>query len=130
MKNIFVNGTFDILHIGHLRMLQYAKTLGTVTVGIDSDIRVNQLKSMDRPVNTQLERAEMLIALKYVDNVVVFNTDAELVDLVRECDIMVKGSDYKGKYIVGEDVCKQIIFFDRIDGLSTTEKIQNIANRR
>lgn len=129
MKNIFVNGTFDVLHLGHLRLLNYAKTLGKVTVAIDSDIRVRQLKGLDRPVNTQQERTEMLLALKSVDNVIVFNTDKELVDLICECDIMVKGSDYEGKRIIGEDVCKQIIFFDRIDGFSTTEKIQDIINR-
>lgn len=129
MDKIFVNGTFDILHTGHIRMLQYAKTLGSVTVGIDSDIRVKALKGKDRPINNQTERAEMLLALKSVDRVVVFNTDKELVDLVCECDIMVKGSDYKGKRIIGEDVCSQIIFFDRIDGFSTTEKIQDITNR-
>lgn len=129
MKNIFVNGTFDVLHLGHLRLLNYAKTLGKVTVAIDSDTRVKQLKGLDRPVNTQQERTEMLLALKSVDNVIVFNTDKELVDLICECDIMVKGSDYEGKRIIGEDVCKQIIFFDRIDGFSTTEKIQDIINR-
>lgn len=129
MLNIFVNGTFDILHSGHIQLLQFAKNLGHVTVGIDSDARVKLLKGVDRPINTQSERAEMLLALRYVDQVIVFNTDKELVDLVCECDIMVKGSDYRDKRIVGEDVCKQILFFDRIDGFSTTEKIQNIINR-
>ena len=129
MEKIFVNGTFDILHLGHLKLLAYAKSLGTVTVGIDSDSRVKLLKGITRPINTQLERTEMLLALRYVDNVVVFNTEAELIDLVSACDIMVKGNDYLGKRIVGEDVCKQILFFDRVDGFSTTEKIQDIANR-
>lgn len=129
MVKVFVNGTFDILHTGHLKLLAYAKSLGEVTVGIDSDVRVRSLKGSSRPINNQQERTEMLMALKYVDRVVVFNTDKELVDLVCECDIMVKGSDYKGKRIVGQDVCKQIIFFDRIDGFSTTAKIQDIADR-
>ena len=129
MVKVFVNGTFDILHTGHLKLLAYAKSLGEVTVGIDSDVRVRSLKGSSRPINNQQERTEMLMALKYVDRVVVFNTDKELVDLVCECDIMVKGNDYKGKRIVGQDVCKQIIFFDRIDGFSTTAKIQDIADR-
>jgi D-beta-D-heptose 7-phosphate kinase/D-beta-D-heptose 1-phosphate adenosyltransferase len=130
MKYIFVNGTFDILHTGHLSLLKYAKSLGSVTVGIDSDQRVKLLKGPQRPINTQDERKEMLLALKYVDNVTIFNSDDELVQLVSACDIMVKGADYKNKPVIGQDSCKQIIFFDIIYGQSTTEKIKRITNRR
>jgi len=127
---IFVNGTFDILHVGHLQMLAYAKSLGTsLVVGIDSDDRVKRLKGPSRPINTQYERYMMLAHNKSVDEVVVFDTDAELEDLVRDCDIMVKGSDYKGKPIIGDTFCKRIVFFDILDEYSTTKKIQYISSR-
>jgi len=130
MKRIVVNGTFDILHSGHLALLNYAKSLGDfLVVAIDSDRRVRELKGTSRPVNTQSERQELLENLRAVDEVKIFNSDQELVDIIAECAIMVKGSDYKGKSIVGENNIAQIIFFNRIDGFSTTEKIQHIANR-
>jgi len=130
MKKIFVNGTFDILHLGHVALLEYAKSLGDeLTVGIDSDIRVKELKGNDRPINDQRERALMLLSLKCVDKVMIFDTDEDLIELVSDCDVMVKGSDYKNKPIVGQNVCKELIFFERLNGYSTTEKIKNIANR-
>ena len=130
MKKIFVNGTFDILHLGHVALLEYAKSLGDeLTVAIDSDIRVKELKGKDRPINEQRERALMLLSLKYVDKVMIFDTDEDLIELVSDCDVMVKGSDYKDKFIVGQDKCKEIIFFERLNGYSTTEKIKNITNR-
>lgn len=130
MKRIFVNGTFDILHVGHIQLLQYAKSLGDVLiVGIDSDERVSKLKGPLRPINREYERWMLLSQLKPVDAVIIFDTDEDLISLIKDCDIMVKGSDYKDKPIVGESECKQIIFFDRIDGYSTTQKIEHIANR-
>ena len=130
MKRIVVNGTFDILHSGHLALLNHARSLGDyLVVAIDSDRRVQELKGPSRPINTQTERQELLENLRAVDEVKIFDSDQELVDIVKDCAILVKGSDYKGKYIVGEDNIAQIIFFNRIDGFSTTEKIQHIANR-
>jgi rfaE bifunctional protein nucleotidyltransferase chain/domain len=130
MKRIVVNGTFDILHSGHLALLNHARSLGDyLVVAIDSDRRVQELKGADRPINTQTERQELLANLRAVDEVKIFDSDQELVDIITECAIMVKGSDYKGKPIVGENNIAQIIFFNRIDGFSTTKKIQHIANR-
>ena len=129
--DILVNGTFDILHPGHVALLNYARSLGTsLTVAIDSDRRVKQLKGIDRPINTQVERELMLRNLRAVDNVVIFDSDQELVDIVAQCSIMVKGSDYRGRSIVGQDVCAELVFFERINGYSTTEKIQHIIGRR
>lgn len=131
MKKIFVNGTFDILHKGHLELLAFAKQQGDLlTVGIDSDVRVKELKGRSRPINNQEDRAYMLSHLRAVDNVVVFSTDDELKKLVSEHDIMVKGSDYKDKPIIGIEGCKEIIFFDLLNGYSTTKKIQSIIDRR
>lgn len=130
MRKVFVNGTFDILHTGHIALLDYAKSLGDkLTVGIDSNERVRMLKGSSRPINSELERSTLLNALKSVDEVFVFDTDIDLINLIQECDVMVKGSDYKGKHIVGQDICKEIVFFERLNGYSTTEKIQHIINR-
>jgi D-beta-D-heptose 7-phosphate kinase/D-beta-D-heptose 1-phosphate adenosyltransferase len=130
MKQIIVNGTFDIVHSGHLALLNYARSLGDyLIVAIDSDRRVKELKGADRPVNTQAERQELLSNLRSVDEVRIFDSDQELVDIIAECNIMVKGSDYRGRPIVGQHVIPDIVFFERIHGFSTTEKIQHIANR-
>jgi D-beta-D-heptose 7-phosphate kinase/D-beta-D-heptose 1-phosphate adenosyltransferase len=130
MKKIFINGTFDILHRGHLELLNYARNLGDeLSVAIDSDARVKKLKGKDRPINSQEERALMLINLKAVDKVYLFDTDKDLVKLISEHDVMVKGSDYKDKKIIGRDECKELVFFEYIDGYSTTEKIQDITTR-
>lgn len=130
MKIIFVNGTFDIIHLGHLALFNYAKSLGDfLLVGIDSDQRVKKLKGPSRPINNEFERKTLLENLKAIDKVQIFNSDQELIDIISTCDIMVKGSDYIGKPVVGEHVCKQIIFFDRINEYSSTKKIQSIINR-
>ena len=130
---IIVNGSFDIIHLGHIRLLQHAKSFPNayVYVLIDSDRRIKQLKGKDRPINTEYERASLLAELKSVDRVDVFDTDEELVNLIRDYkpDIMVKGSDYKGKPIIGAEFCKEIKFYDRLEKYSTTNKIQDIANR-
>lgn len=131
MKQIIVNGTFDIVHSGHLALLNYARSLGDyLIVAIDSDRRVKELKGADRPVNTQAERQELLSNLRSVNEVRIFDSDQELVNIIAECAVMVKGSDYRDRPIVGLEVCPSIVFFERIDGFSTTEKIQHIANRR
>jgi D-beta-D-heptose 7-phosphate kinase/D-beta-D-heptose 1-phosphate adenosyltransferase len=133
MTQVVVNGTFDIIHLGHLRLLQYARSFPNsyVLVLIDSDRRVRELKGSNRPVNTEYERCSMLFALKCVDRVETFDSDQELVDLIKgfEPDVMVKGSDYRGQPIIGAEYCKEIKFYDRFKDYSTTNKIQDIANR-
>lgn len=130
MIKVFVNGTFDILHSGHIQMLNFAKSQGNyLTVGIDCDERVKMLKGNSRPINSESERKFLLENLKAVDNVIVFKSDDELIELVKTHDIMVKGSDYIDKTVIGKDVCKKLVFFDLVNGYSTTKKIQDIISR-
>ena len=98
-------------------------------VGIDSDERVRSLKGESRPINNEYERFMLLSALKPVNGVIIFDTDQELEELIQDCDIMVKGSDYINKPIIGGTLCKRLVFFDIIDGYSTTKKIQHISSR-
>ena len=133
MTRIIVNGSFDILHLGHLRLLSYAKSYpeSYVYVLIDSDIRIKKIKGPNRPTNSEFERLTFLSALKYVDQVDVFDSDNELIDMIKNYapDIMIKGSDYRDKPIIGAEHCKQIKFYDRLEKYSTTQKIQDIINR-
>ena len=129
---IVVNGTIDILHRGHIEMLEYARSLGDhLLVCIDTDSRVKELKGPDRPINNQSDRAFMLNALKCVDAVWYFADEAELEYILEtyQPDIMVKGSDYEHKRIVGEHLCKEIKFYELVPEYSTTKLIQRITDR-
>lgn len=129
MKKVLVNGTFDVIHPGHLAMLNYAKSLGDfLIVAIDTDERVQALKGLSRPINNQEERKLLLENLKAVDEVKLFSSPEELINIVKECSIMVKGSDYKGRSVIGETYCQQVVYYDRTEH-SSTKKIQDIINR-
>ena len=125
---VWVNGTFDVLHIGHVKLLEYAASLGTLRVGIDTDKRVKELKGPDRPFNTTQDRVDMLNALRFVDSVVRFDTREEMINLIKEWkpDIMVVGDDYRDKEVVGSEHVKHLFFYNKIPGYSTT-KILNHA---
>lgn len=133
MTKVVVNGSFDILHLGHLKLLERARSYPNsyVLVLTDSDQRIKKLKGPTRPIHTEYERCSFLFALKSVDRVETFDTDDELAKLIKdfEPDIMVKGSDYKDKHIIGAEHCKRIVFFERLQQYSTTAKIQDIINR-
>ena len=132
MSVVFTNGCFDILHRGHIELFKYCNTFGSILiVGIDSDERVKTLKGKNRPINCQEDRKLMLESLKYIDNVIVFNNESELTSLIKSVkpDIMVVGSDYKDKNVIGSQYAKKLIFFDRINEYSTTKTIQHIINR-
>jgi D-beta-D-heptose 7-phosphate kinase/D-beta-D-heptose 1-phosphate adenosyltransferase len=123
MKKVWVNGSFDVLHIGHIKLLKYAFSLGKVFVGIDSDKRIKQLKDNNRPFNSEQDRLDFLSSIKYVNKVNIFDSDKELINLIQlyQPNYMVIGSDYKDKPIIGSEYIDKIIYFDRIKNKSTTE---------
>jgi len=123
---VWVNGTFDVLHIGHIKLLEYAASLGQLRVGIDTDSRVKELKGQDRPFNNTEDRMVMLMALKSVNDVKTFSSRQEMLELIREWnpDYMIVGGDYRGKDIIGSEYVKQVIYFERLKDKSTT----NILN--
>lgn len=133
MKYIMANGTYDILHPGHIALLNYAKSLGDyLMVAIDADSRISKAKGPDRPVNNLQTRKCILENLKAVDEVRVFTNDEELGTIIKEYnpDVRVIGSDWKNGKIVGEEFCKTIEFFDRVNNESTTNTLENYINRR
>ena len=130
-KIIFTNGCFDILHAGHVRYLETAKSYGDVLIlGLNSDRSVTSLKGEGRPINTQLDRAYILAALEAVDYVVVFDEDTPY-DLIKAVKphVLVKGGDYEGKQVVGQDIANELKLVQFVDGKSTTKTIQKIQQQ-
>jgi D-beta-D-heptose 7-phosphate kinase/D-beta-D-heptose 1-phosphate adenosyltransferase len=128
---VFTNGCFDILHLGHVKYLQKAKGLGDVLiVGLNSDASARRLKGPSRPVNGEYDRAYLLASLEVVDYVVIFAEDTphELIKRVKP-DILVKGSDYKDKEVVGSDLVKDVRLIDIVEGKSTTSIIERISGK-
>ena len=127
-KIIFTNGCFDILHAGHVRYLETAKSYGDVLIlGLNSDRSVSILKGEGRPINTQLDRAYILAALEAVDYVVIFDdeTPYDLIKAVKP-HILVKGGDYEGKQVIGQDIADELKLVQFVDGKSTTKTIEKI----
>jgi D-beta-D-heptose 7-phosphate kinase/D-beta-D-heptose 1-phosphate adenosyltransferase len=132
MKTIFVNGCFDVIHPGHIQLFEYAKSFGDyLIVAIDSDKKVGEMKGPDRPIFCQEDRARILEAIRYIDVVHIFDSKEELEDLIKiiNPDIMIVGSDWKGKEVVGKQYAKEVRFFDRVGEYSTTKTIQGLTYR-
>ena len=128
MSVVWVNGCFDVLHRGHYELLNYAKSIGdTLIVGIDSDEKVANDKGPDRPYNKLEDRVYALESLKAIDKVMVFDSRDHLEWLVQitKPDILVVGSDWKNKEVVGGIYAKKIVYFNRIEGYSTTNILNN-----
>lgn len=128
---VLANGVFDIIHIGHIELLKFASTFGSVVVAIDSDSRVKANKGHDRPVNSQDERKKVLEAFRYVDSVLVFSTDDELraIHTTVKPDFLVKGSDWDEEYIRKNDGVLEktkIVIFNRMHEYSTSKIIQRM----
>jgi len=129
---VFTNGVFDILHPGHIRYLQHARSLGDLLIiGLNSDASVRRNKGPERPINTEDERAELLEALDCVDAVTVFDepTPAEIIKAIQP-NILVKGADWAEDAIVGRDTVEslggKVIRVAIEPGYSTTEIIRKI----
>lgn len=132
MVRVFVNGTFDILHPGHMQLITFASNSGDyLLVGIDSDRRVSEKKGPTRPINNQEFRTAMMRHVKGVDEVVVFDSDEELTNMVRNYrpDVMIVGSDYKNERVIGSEYAASVVFFERDPKFSTTQIIESIGHR-
>jgi len=130
-KIIFTNGCFDILHIGHIKYLEKAKSFGDILIlGLNSDKSVNRIKGDNRPINNQTDRAYILASLEVVDYVVIFDEDTpiDLISLINP-DVLVKGGDYEGKEVVGQSIAKELKLVKFIDGKSTSNTISKIQKK-
>lgn len=129
-KIVFTNGCFDILHIGHVKYLEEARTYGDVLIlGLNSDKSVKKLKGDTRPINNQDDRAYILASLESVDYVVIFDEDTpyNLIKAIKP-NVLVKGGDYEGKEVVGQDIAQELKLVKFVDGKSTTNTIKRIQN--
>jgi D-beta-D-heptose 7-phosphate kinase/D-beta-D-heptose 1-phosphate adenosyltransferase len=124
----FTNGCFDLLHIGHVKSLEFAKkTADKLIVAINSDTSVKKLKGPTRPIECLQDRMEKVSALSCVDFVISFDDDDpyELIKIIRP-DVMIKGQDWEGKTVIGSDVVRDIRFCPLYPGVSTTEIIKRL----
>lgn len=131
---IWVNGAFDILHIGHIKLLKYAAAMGYLRVGIDTDERIKELKGPTRPFNSYNTRKEFLESLRFVNDVVGFDSEQELIEQIKiyQPDVMVVGSDYKDRRVIGAEHAKNVMYFERMAEISTTTILdygKNIGDR-
>tara|TARA_Y100001938_G_C7942872_1_gene355217 strand:- start:229 stop:618 length:390 start_codon:yes stop_codon:yes gene_type:complete len=128
MNCVWVNGCFDVLHVGHIQLFKYAKRFGNyLIVGIDTDARVKQAKGKTRPFNTLKDRVMMLESIKQVNKVVTFGTDEQLKEQILKsgAKIIVVGTEYKTKKVIGSELVDKVVFFDRIKKYSTTKILEN-----
>lgn len=123
MKRVWINGTFDIVHIGHIKLLEYASSLGEVRVGLDTDSRIQEKKGLSRPFNILNNRIHFMLAIRYVHSVVSFDSNEELCQKILEWkpDIMVVGNDYNYHEVVGANLVPRVLFFNKIEGISTSK---------
>jgi rfaE bifunctional protein nucleotidyltransferase chain/domain len=128
MTVVFTNGCFDVLHRGHVDYLEQSKALGDkLIVGLNADSSVSLLKP-GRPINNQVDRMAVLLALKCVDEVIIFDEESPL-NLIRKLqpDIITKGGDYKVEQVVGSTFVKQTVIIPFLDGYSSTRIINAIT---
>ena len=127
MKKIWINGCFDVLHYGHFKLIDYAKSLGDLMIGIDSDERIRQMKGEGRPFHTEGQRVFNLLQIEGVDKIVVFDSDDSLRKHLQEYepDIFVIGDEYMYKPIIGGEHAKEIKFFGKLEGFSTTKLLDD-----
>ena len=129
MKTIWTNGCFDILHPGHIELFKACKALGDrLIVGIDSDEKVKNDKGDLRPINDICFRYSMLQSIKYIDEIHIFGSRIELEELIQfyNPDVLVVGGDWRNGEVVGREYAKEVRFFNRIGGYSSTDIIKKI----
>ena len=132
MIKVWVNGTFDIVHLGHIQLLKKAAELGDfLIVGLDGDRRVTELKGEQRPINNLVSRITLLESIKYVDRVVTFDSDEQLETLIKTMRpaIMVIGEEYRGKRIIGSEYVGEIVYFPQMEGFSSTHIINKLYDK-
>jgi len=132
MIKVWVNGTFDIVHLGHIQLLKRAADLGDfLIVGVDGDKRVTELKGEERPINNIVSRITVLEAIKYVDRVVIFDSDEQLETHLKTMRpaIMVIGEEYRGKRIIGSEYVGEIVYFPKMEGFSSTHIINKLYDK-
>ena len=128
---VWCNGTFDILHPGHIELFKVGASLGKkLIVATDTDEKIRQDKGASKPINNLCDRISMLQAIKYIDEVLYFNTREELEGLIKLYmpDILLLGDDWQGGDVVGKEYARQIRFLPRLN-YSTTEIITKIRGR-
>ncbi|HUT86037.1 MAG TPA: D-glycero-beta-D-manno-heptose 1-phosphate adenylyltransferase [Elusimicrobiales bacterium] len=124
-KVVFTNGCFDVIHSGHVTLLEKARKLGDfLVIGLNSDTSVKSIKGKDRPINKQSDRALVLAAMSAVDIVVIFNEDTPY-NLLKKLqpDILVKGADYKTNQVIGREFAKKVVTVPLVKGKSTSKTI-------
>ena len=131
-KVVFSNGCFDIVHLGHIDYLEKARAMGDkLVIGLNSDTSVRELKGPDRPINDEYARSRMLAAFEFVDGVTLFSEETPK-DLIAYLipDVLVKGSDYDVKDIIGADTViengGEVKTIDLVEGFSTSNLIEKI----
>tara|TARA_B100000123_G_scaffold255882_1_gene218632 strand:- start:166 stop:561 length:396 start_codon:yes stop_codon:yes gene_type:complete len=129
-KIVWCNGTFDILHPGHIELFKVGKSLGDkLIVATDTDEKIRQDKGSSKPVNNLCDRISMLQAIKYIDEVLYFGNRKELEGLIElySPDILLLGDDWKGGDVVGRQYAKEVKFLPRLN-YSTTKIIEKIRD--
>ena len=130
-KIVWTNGTFDILHPGHIQLFKVARSLGDkVIVATDSDEKIKKDKGFDRPMNDLCYRVAMLEAIKYIDVVLTFNDRKELEGLIQlyKPDILILGDDWRYGDVVGREHAKEVRFLPRVGGYASSNTIKRIHN--
>tara|TARA_B100000287_G_scaffold103431_1_gene95640 strand:- start:8653 stop:9084 length:432 start_codon:yes stop_codon:yes gene_type:complete len=132
MKTVFVNGTFDILHPGHMQLFKVARSLGDrVICATDSDQKIREDKpDTGKPINNLPYRITMLESIKYIDTVLWFNTMQELSDLIQlyRPDILLLGDDWRNGVVIGAEFAQEVRFFPRIEMYSSSKVISQIKS--
>lgn len=131
MKTVFVNGTFDILHPGHIELFKVAKSLGDrLIVATDSDEKIRKDKGPHKPINDLCYRISMLESIKYIDTVLYFEDTRGLENLIKlySPDILLLGNDWENGVVIGRDYAKEVKFLPRVGNYSSSKVIEKIKS--